>query len=141
VTEADCPELIRDVVMVEGRVESLLTDISSLKRLEPEEITTLGLFRQGCQTLRQAIYKGETNQVPYYYKQPQYHLFNRLMIAVSRLVIAQKRQPSSGQSQASFDQVIQVRSAEWEKAVMLIEEKQPWESLINTVTTMRLARG
>lgn len=133
--------LVRDAVEAEGRLEALLSDVSSLKSLTPHEVTILGLFRQGYQTVRQAVTKGEQSEVPQDFKQTQYKLFNDLMTAVSRLAISQRRQPSDEEARKTFAQVIDVRSSEWRKAVELRRQDEAWNSLLGQVTQMRLRRS
>jgi hypothetical protein len=134
----DCPDLLREAVDAEGRLEALLSNLSSLRCLKPDEITTLGLYRQGYQTIRQAITKAETAKVPHLYRQPQYKLFNDLTTAVSTMIIANKRLPASHQAQKSFAQVLDVRSEEWDLAVELKDQEEDWKSIIRKVTKERL---
>jgi len=130
-------ELIKAAVDAEGRVEELLISVSAVKHLRPDDITTLGLLRQGYQTVRQAIEKGESEKVPYNYKSDQYRLFNTLMTEVSRLMATAKEDPNSDKSSNNFAKIVGVRSKHWEKAVELTSQKMPLKDIVKKITNLR----
>lgn len=133
-------ELVKAAVDAEGRVEDLLISVTAVKCLKPEDITTLGLLRQGYQTVREAIEKGESEKVPYNYKSYEYRLFNILMTQVSRLMTTAKEDPNSDKSRNNLAQIVDVRSKEWEKAIELIGKGMPFEDLLKEVTNLRTKR-
>jgi hypothetical protein len=133
----DCPELLERAVLAEGLVESLLSDLAALKKLTDDECTALGLFRQGYQTMRQALTNKRPSSVPADYDSDPYHLFNDLTTTVSRLVVAITYEPSPEEARKSFDGIIDVRTDEWDKAVELMKEKRPWDQLIAEITKLR----
>jgi len=133
----ECPDLLERAVLAEGLVEGLLSDLAALKKLTDDECTALGLFRQGYQTMRQALTNKRPESVPADYDSDPYRLFNNLTPTVSRLVVAITDEPSPEEARKSFDGIIDVRTDGWDKAVTLTREKRPWSQLIAEITTLR----
>lgn len=137
---ANCPELFEKVVETEGLIEALISDISAMKRLQDDEKAALGLFRQGYQTLRQAMAKGDVKKVPYDYSSQAYHLFIGLMTVVSRISVSSKRQPSLQEAITSIEDVLAVGTEEWDKAVSLVPKAEPWRVDIEKIVK-QVVRG
>ncbi len=131
-------ELLETVVRAEGMVEALLSDIASVKILNEEEVTVLGLYRQGYQTLRQAIIKKNCSQkVPATYDTDPYHLFNDVATEVSRIIVEIRKEPDSETARKNYDGVMDVRSDVWEEALKQVKGKKKWNELILAATMKR----
>ena len=140
-----CPDLMREAIDLEGRVESLLSNVASLKELRVQGIMTLGLFRQGFQSIRQAIAKSTTHadKVPEDYQQTEYQLFNQLMPWVSRSAISESSVPELSTAQQNYRQIMAVRGSDWDNAVEILGEEpdKSWDELISTVLKRREEKG
>jgi hypothetical protein len=130
------PELLERAVLAEGLVEALLSDLAALKKLSDDECTALGLFRQGYQTMRQALTKNRPDGVPAEYDSDPYHLFNDLTTIVSRLVVVIRDEPTPEEARKSFDAIIDVRTDEWDRAIKNVT-RLPWNDLIADITADR----
>lgn len=137
----DARDLHEKVVDAEGLLEAFLIDMASQKTLAEDEITILGLYRQGYQTIRQAIQKGEADDVPYDYKNKPYRLINGLVSSISKIVTSVSKKPSTEISQANIRGILNVRSKEWKTALRKIEiDCSNWNEVVREVTIERQKR-
>tara|TARA_Y100001001_G_C7947739_1_gene287923 strand:+ start:178 stop:888 length:711 start_codon:yes stop_codon:yes gene_type:complete len=135
-----CKELLEQAVRAEGQVEALISDIATLKTLNDNEVTTLGLYRQGYQSVRQAITKNRKEKVPSTYDTSPYHLFNDVTTQVSRIVVEIRLEPSAEDAQKNFDGVMDVRSDIWDEAIKCVDKKMKWKDVIAHATKERKKR-
>lgn len=144
----EAPDLLERIVRAEGMVEALVSDIATFKMLNQQEVTTLGLFRQGYQTLRQAFAQEHkdrsktrkeerTEKVPAEYDTAPYHLFHDAATRVSRIIVEVREEPEPGLAQKNFDGVIDVRSDVWELALSDMKGGKSWGQIIEAATKKR----
>jgi hypothetical protein len=95
---------LRQAADIEGRVEALLAKISAERHLTGDDVDALGAVRQGFQSLRGVIKKGEP--LPWWGSEiEQYAAFKELAIYTTRLLSAPsgtKQPPTSSDAAASF---------------------------------------
>lgn len=97
----DC---LKQVAEIEGRVEALMAKISAERHLTNDDIDALGAVRQGFQSLRSVIKRGEP--LPWWGSEiEQYAAFKELGVYTVRLLSAPsepKQAPSRTDAAASF---------------------------------------
>ncbi|MGV9870578.1 hypothetical protein [Rhodococcus koreensis] len=106
-------DILKRACEAEGKLESTLVLLSCEHRLEPEDIETLGHFRQLYQQLREAIrdnYALEWDGSEH----PDYVSFKTLAPKVASLVVSER--PASSPDGAA-DALRRITSNEWEPAV------------------------
>jgi hypothetical protein len=116
--------LLGRAAAVESRVEALILKLAMERVLSTSDRNALGLFRQAFQQLRQSI----RDDVPIKqgYSNPEYHFFNRMACAVSRLLVTAPVADlaiSETYHQQSLRSIIDVRETNYEAAVQI--EEQP----------------
>ena len=137
-------------LMVEGEAESIVSDIATLKTLDEEEVTMLGLYRQAVQALRQASVRGTDDEtllklVPSDKSYKSYDLFVYLNATLSRIIVESREEPTSVQAQKNLAGVVAVGGYLWEKAIDQLSKSsiEPKEdrlaSVIRDITGERLA--
>ena len=127
---AGIQDLLNSATKLESRMETLLLRIASEVKLEPSEIKSLGLFRQGVQLLRQSIVKrrilGWTSS-----EHPEYKAFKSLSVAVGKLAsrVGEKDAPALEIAQ---DQMGKITHSDWNKEWQdTIAKKQDGKSADN----------
>lgn len=129
--------LYTSAVQVEGKLEALLSDIAGQKTLSVDETCILGLYRQAFQTLREALRGDKNRDVPCTYDHNDYHLFNELTAAISRLLVTGKPQPSELEARQNLDAILDIRSSDWPLAHTKYGKSQMWKPALKAVISKR----
>lgn len=108
----------------EGRVEAVFVKLASQRLLPDADISTLGLFRQAYQLLRQGI--RDNHPLNYGFRDAEYELFNKLGCQVAHIIAAGTSGvlPSGAKAWDNFQRIIKVRTEEWLKEVAELKAKQ-----------------
>jgi hypothetical protein len=108
-------DLLQRATAAEGGIEAMLTQLAVDRELSVDEVTILGLLRQGYQIVRESI--RDEQPVPWSYLDPTYVLFNNLAAETSRLIASPKRKAvSSAVSRQNLLNLTSVRSRHWNYA-------------------------
>ena len=83
--------LLTRAYALESKLESIIIKLASERELEPDDLRTTGLFRQGIQRLRESIRDGI--DVGSSSRGPQYDYFNHLAARVAKLISSDKHGP------------------------------------------------
>ncbi len=106
-------QLLSRACTAEGSVESLFVRLASSRTLTEEQTGVLGRFRQGYQSLRQAVRDGR----PLDWRSsthPQYVAFKKLAAEVAVLIVSEMP-PSAGVVEARAASLLRITSNEWEQ--------------------------
>lgn len=112
ITDSFILDLIKRSAALEARVEAMLLRVASELKLAPDEIRSLGLYRQAIQLLRQSIIL--RRQLDFFGPgQAKYELYKQLSVTVGELVarLGERAKPEAGAAKA---QMSQITSAKWE---------------------------
>jgi hypothetical protein len=104
-------ELLSRACTAEGEVESLFVRLASSRSLGEEQIGLLGRFRQGYQSLREAIRDGKALDWRGS-SDPKYLAFKKLATGVALLIVSEQ-QPTDAVVRAAA--LIRITSNEWER--------------------------
>lgn len=108
----DLQALFQRASNAEGGVEALLVQFAASRKMSPEDIRACACFRQGYQSLRQAI--SANASIDWHYSDhPEYLAFKRLAMYFGLVVVAGSS-PSSEAVKARADALIAISSNEWE---------------------------
>jgi hypothetical protein len=104
--------LLQRASNAEGGIESLLVRLAASRKMSPEDIRGCACFRQGYQSLRQAITANAS--VDWHSSEhPEYLAFKRLAMYFALSVVADSS-PSPKTAKARADALIAITSNEWE---------------------------
>lgn len=106
-------ELLSRACMAEGSVESLFVRLAASRSLTVDQARVLGRFRQGYQSLRQAIRDGRRLDWRSS-KHAEYVAFKSLATEVAVLIVSEVP-PSAGLIEARAESLLQITSNEWEE--------------------------
>lgn len=100
----------------ESKFEAVVMKLASERELTDEQCSTLGLFRQACQQLRQSI--RDDAPVSWSDLGPEYRLFNDLAAEVTCLIAAghSVRPVAAGVACSNLEAIARVRSSRWKQA-------------------------
>jgi hypothetical protein len=105
-------ELLERATAAEAGVEAALVRLSVERRLDEGQLAAAARFRQGYQTLREAIRSGEPIRWGYS-EHPEYVAFKRLATEVANLISSAERgrTPTAAEAQAAL---IEITANKWE---------------------------
>lgn len=106
-------KLLFEACDAEGNVESLFVALSSSHELTDDQITTLGLFRQGYQSLRQAIREGRSLGWDSS-DHMEYVAFKRLATEVATLIVSDKSD-NKKKVKSKGDKLLRITCNSWER--------------------------
>lgn len=109
-------ELLKRATAAEAKVEAVVVKLAVERTLSPSEISSVGLFRQGFQQLRQSIRNNK--DMDFNYKDPEYRLFNDLAAAVAALILSEppRRQPDRHLAAHQLEAIAKHRKKHWRMA-------------------------
>lgn len=104
---------------VEGDLEALLVKVATERRLNDTNANDLGLYRQACQKLREAIKKGKSE---YFQRDSEeYYLFDELSCEFLKILsfneLLEKNDVYEQTASAQYHKIKDVGGAEWNEAV------------------------
>ncbi len=119
-------ELLKRASAAEGGIEAILVKLSSERKLNSEEMETLGLFRQAFQQLRESI--REKNNMDWQRESPEYKLLKELTSKTILIINPDnklkspkfkltKRQFSSILAQQQLSQITEINSNNWKNKI------------------------
>lgn len=114
-------ELLFRACTAEGELESLFVRLASSRKLDEEQIGLLGRFRQGYQSLREAISDGKALDWRAS-SDPKYIAFKKLATGVALLIVSEQ-QPADSVARAAA--LIRITSNEWERNWVLAQDLAP----------------
>jgi hypothetical protein len=97
--------LLERACLAEGRMEAVLVAISCERPLTPDQVKTLGMFRQGYQTMRESIRDNKRIDWPGS-EDRQYHEFKKLASKLGALLVDSNKDRSK--------QLLEITSNDWE---------------------------
>ena len=106
-------ELLTRTYIAEGSLDAIFLKLASVRKLTPVAIEQLGRFRQGFQTLGEAI----KNNKPLSWKDaehPDYLVFKRLASSTAMLIGGENPGPQAADRRA--DAFRQITSGRWERS-------------------------
>lgn len=112
ITDAFILDLIKRSAALEARVEAMLLRAASELRLTPDEVRSLGLYRQSIQLLRQSIIM--RRQLDFFGTgQAKYEFYKQLSVTVGELVakLGDRERPEVHQAKT---QMTEITSSKWE---------------------------
>jgi len=108
---------MRRAATAEGKIESLIVKLATERELTPDEIRTLGLFRQAYQRLREAIRNGD--RFDWTRNSRKYLLYNQLSSRVAHMIDGEntRRQTSSTKAGEQLHQIAAMAPEAWDEVV------------------------
>ncbi len=118
-------ELLERCTTAEGRLEAIFVKISAERLLRPEEVTTLGMFRQAYRTVRYRIRADQS--VAWTSHDPEYLLVKKLAAEVATLIRSGSSgpRPSAHEAANSLMEITSVRFRHWRDSVAAEEGRRP----------------
>jgi hypothetical protein len=119
-------ELLARAIAAESRVEALLMKIAVERVLSSAERSTLGLFRQAYQQLRQAIREDKPIQLSF--TDSHYHFFNDLACETALIIVqapAADAGISVGYRKENLFSIARIRTRHYRHALERYEEHSP----------------
>jgi hypothetical protein len=116
-------QLFSRAAAVEGKFEAVVIKLVTERPLKEEQVQSIGLFRQGCQELRESIREDRSLAAMRY--GGGYTLFNNLAAEITCL-LAQNRPaeaPKIDVARKNLKAVARIGSRAWERAVKEMELK------------------
>jgi hypothetical protein len=117
--------LLKRACALESKMEALALRVATERKLTDEQLLTLGLLRQGMQTVRESIREDKAN--PLGSRGVEYQLVNELASAVASLVSDElpARSPSPAEARAQLARIAEVRKARWKEVVSNAARAEP----------------
>ena len=112
VTDGFIVDLVKRAAALEARVEAMLLRAASELSLTPDEIRSLGLYRQAVQLLRQSIIM--RRQLDFFGTgQAKYEFYKQLSVSVGDLVsrLGDRQRPDAAKAR---QQMTEITSSKWE---------------------------
>jgi hypothetical protein len=131
VVKTDYWKLLERAANVEGGMEAIFVKLASEKKLNDEEIKSLGLFRQAIQQLRQSI--REYDKMDWQREHREYISLKKLSIFTARLINKPKKYPKDKNDLPSkqLSAITIVDSDSWKKEVGT--ENSSWSKQISSI--------
>lgn len=112
ITDEFIRNLVTRAAALEARIEAMLLRVASEMKLTPDEIRTLGLYRQAVQLLRASIIL--RRQLDFFGAgQVKYEFYKQLCVAIGDLVkdLGERPRPAHGEGKA---QMTAITNRKWE---------------------------
>ena len=115
-------QLLARATSVEGKFEAIAMKLATERYLTSDQIFNVGLFRQACQEVRDAIQEGRS--LPSIRYGGGYTLFNNLATEITSLIGSnrQTKIPNLRSAQKNLDEIASVRSKDLLKKMKEAEE-------------------